>query len=209
MRQWPQRIFTLLAKYNLELSEIPDSAPAKPDTTVKSDLGEREINVWKILLYSAVAELHFSQCLIIRGRTVIVGTTANIIATREMARYLVEAVTRLAKEAAATVPGPERRRYRHSFAEGCAYRVCDRLKQMQLEAQAGRMKAEDPNSLLPALADLYQTSKARVDDFIVSHFGKIQKSKHYIGGGYVNGYNAGDRVGLHRQVGRKEKRLIA
>lgn len=141
------------------------------------------------------------------------GTTANIIATREMASYLVEAVTRLANEAAATVPGDERRRYRHSFAEGCTYRVCDRLKQMQLEAQAGRMKAEDPNSLLPALADLYQTSKARVDDFIVSHFGKIQKTKYYIGGGhsggYVTGYNAGDKVGLHRQVGDKHKRLIA
>jgi hypothetical protein len=35
---------------------------------------------------------------------VIVGTTANIIASREMASYLVEAVTRLANEATAKVP---------------------------------------------------------------------------------------------------------
>jgi hypothetical protein len=33
---------------------------------------------------------------------------------------------------------------------------------MRREARAGRMKAEEPNRLLPALADLYQASKAQV-----------------------------------------------
>jgi len=36
-----------------------------------------------------------------------------------MADYLVQTVKRLAEEAAAEVPGDERRRFRHSFAEGC------------------------------------------------------------------------------------------
>jgi uncharacterized protein DUF2786 len=209
-----QRMFTLLAKYNLELSEIPDSEPTKPDTTIESDYCERESTVWKRYLYSAVAELNFSNSFrSADGRIVIVGTRANIVATREMASYLVETVERLANQDAAEVPGYERRRYRHSFAEGCAIRICERLKQMQLEAQAGRMKAEDPNSLLPALADLYQTSKERVDDFIADHFGRIHHYTHYASvghdGGYIRGYNAGDGVGLHRQVGRRGKRLIA
>ena len=69
------------------------------------------------------------------------------------------------------------------------------------------MKAADPNSLLPALADLYQSSRARVDDFITVHFGILHHRTHYASaghnGGYVTGYNAGDRVGLHRQVGGK------
>ena len=43
---------------------------------------------------------------------------------------------------------------------------------MRLEAQTGRMKVEEPNSLLPALADLYKTNKAQVDDFIAEHFGQ-------------------------------------
>ncbi|HKD90254.1 MAG TPA: hypothetical protein VKB56_00070, partial [Terriglobales bacterium] len=96
---------------------------------------------------------------------------------------------------------------RHSFAEGCANRIYERLEQMRLAAQTGHMKAADPNSLLPALADLYQSSRARVDDFISVHFGKLHHRMHYASAGhnagYVTGYNAGDRVGLHRQVGGK------
>jgi hypothetical protein len=84
---------------------------------------------------------------------------------------------------------------------------------MRLEARAGRMKADDPNSLLPALADLYQSNGARVDDFITTHVGKLHHRTHYAStghdGGYVTGYNAGDRSGLDRQVGGKHKRLIA
>src|SRR5262249_6849259 len=34
----------------------------------------------------------------------------------------------------------------------CATRIYGRLEQIRAEAQAGRMKGEDPNSLLPALA---------------------------------------------------------
>ncbi|HJU10707.1 MAG TPA: DUF2786 domain-containing protein [Candidatus Binataceae bacterium] len=208
-----QRMFTLLAKYNLELSEIPDDEPNKPDTTIESEHAARERSVWKHLLYGAVTRLNFSESFRRARRIVIVGTKANILASREMASYLVETVERLANQAAAKVPGDERRRYRHSFAEGCATRIYDRLEQMRLEAQAGRMKTEDANSLLPALADLYQSNKARADNFIASQFGKIRNETHYASvgheGGYVMGCNAGDKVGLHRQVGRKHQRQIA
>ena len=126
-----QVMFTLLAKHNLEISQMPDDEPTRPDTTINS-------------------------------------------------------------------------RFRHSFAEGCASRIYERLEEMRLEAQAGRMKSDDPHSLLPALTDLYQSSSARVDDFITAHFGKLHHRTHYAGGGhnggYVTGYNAGDKVGLHRQV---------
>jgi Protein of unknown function (DUF2786) len=208
-----QRMFALLAKYNLELSEIPDTEPTKPDTAIESESAERPSSVWKQLLYAAVANLNFSECFTLRGSIYIVGTKANRIATFEMAGYLIQTVERLADEEAAKVPGEERRRFRHSFSEGCANRIYERLEQMRLAAQAGRMKADNPNSLLPALADLYQSNRARVDDFISAHFGKLNHRTHYASvgheGGYVTGYNAGDRVGLHRQVGGKHKRLIA
>ena len=130
-----------------------------------------------------------------------------------MASYLIETVERLAKKEAAEVPGDERRRFRHSYAEGCATRIYERLEQMRVEAHAGRMKAEDPNSLLPALADLYQTNGARVYEFIADHFGKVYHRTHYTSGGhhggYIVGYSAGGKVGLHRQIGRKQKQLIS
>ena len=208
-----QRMFALLAKYNLELSEIPDIESTKPDRAIESESAERPSSVWKQLLYAAVANLNFSECFTLRGSIYIVGTKANRIATFEMASYLIETVQRLANEEAAEVPGDERRRFRHSFSEGCANRICERLEQMRLAAQTGRMKADNPNSLLPVLADLYQSSRARIDDFITAHFGKLHHHTHYASaghdGGYVTGYNAGDKVGLHRQVGGKHQRLIA
>src|SRR5689334_5704326 len=168
-----QRMFALLAKYNLELSQIPDGEPTKPDTTIESETAERPSNVWKQYLYTAVANLNFTECFTLRAHIYVIGTRANRIATMAMASYLIETVERLANEAAAEVPGDERRRFRHSFAEGCAARLYDRIEALRLEAQAGRMKAADSDSLLPALADLYHTSKARVDDFIANHFGRL------------------------------------
>ncbi len=207
-----QRMFALLAKYNLELSQIPDGEPTKPDTTIDSETAERPSNVWKQYLYTAVANLNFTECFTLRGHLYVIGTKANRIATMEMASYLIATVERLAHESAAEVPGDERRRYRHSFAEGCAARIYERLEALQAEAAAGRMKAADPNSLLPALADLYQTSKARVDDFITNHFGKLSYRTHRAsgghGGGYIAGYGAGDKVGLHRQVGLNARRRL-
>ena len=208
-----QRMFRLLAKYNLEISQIPDDEPTERDTRIESESADRPSSVWKQFLYTAVANLNFSECFTWRQHIIVVGTRANRIATLEMASYLMETVERLANKEAAEIPGDERRHFRHSYAEGCAMRIYGRLEQMRLEAQAGRMKAEDPNSLLPALADVYQTNRARVDDFIADHFGKVYRRTHYTSGGhdggYILGYNAGGKVGLHRQLGRKHKQLIA
>ncbi len=208
-----QHMFRMLAKYNLEISQIPDGEPAKPDTRIESESAERPSSVWKQYLYSGVANLNFSECLTWRHHIIIVGTRANRIATLEMASYLIQTVERLANKEAAEVPGDERRRFRHSYAEGCATRIYERLEQMRLEAQAGRMKAEDSNSLMPALADLYLASKTRVDDFITDNFGRIYHRTHYASGGhnggYITGYNAGENVGLHRQIGRNQRRQIA
>jgi hypothetical protein len=208
-----QRMFTLLAKYNLEISEIPDNELTRPETKIESESSERPSSVWKRYLYSGVARLNFCECLTYGHQIVIVGTRANRIATLEMASYLIETTERLANEEAAQVSGDERRRFRHSYAVGCAMRICERLEQIRLAARAGRMKAEDPNSLLPALADLYEQHKTQVDNFIADHFGKVYRRTDYASrghdGGYIRGYNAGENVGLHRQVDRARKRLIA
>jgi hypothetical protein len=62
---------------------------------------------------------------------------------------------------------------------------------MRLEAQGGRMKSEDTHSLLPALSDLYRSSRARVDYFITAHFGKLHRRTHCAGGGHNGGYVIG------------------
>ena len=144
-----QHMFALLAKYNLELSQIPDDEPTRPDTTIASESAERPSTRWKQFLYTAVANLNFTECFTLRGHIYIIGTQANRIATMEMASYLIETVERLANEAAAEVPGDERRRFRHSFAEGCAARIYDRIEALRLQAQAGRMKPPTPTAYCP------------------------------------------------------------
>jgi hypothetical protein len=202
-----RRVFRLLARYNLEISQIPDDEPTKPDTRIASESTERPSSPWKQIPLRRSPNLNFSECFTWRQKITVVGTRANRIATLEMAGYLIDTIERLANKEAAEVPGDERRRFHYSYTEGCATRIYRCLEQMRAEAEAGRMKAEDPNSLLPALADVYQANKARVDDFIADHFGKVCRRTHYNSGGhdsgYISGYNASGKVGLHRQLGRK------
>ena len=114
--------------------------PTKPDTTIESETAERPSNVWRQYLYTGVANLNFTECFTLRGHIYVVGTKANRIATMEMVSYLIETIERLANESAAGVPGDERRRYRHSFAEGCAARIYERLEALQAEAATGRRR---------------------------------------------------------------------
>ena len=107
------------------------------EDTIEAESAERPSKVWKQYLYTAVANLNFTQCFTLRAHIYVIGTRANRIATMAMASYLIETIERLAKEAAAEVPGDERRRYRHSFAEGCAARLYERLEALQAEAAPG------------------------------------------------------------------------
>jgi len=57
-----QRMFRLLAKYNLEISQIPDDEPTKRDTRIESESAQRPSSVWKQHIYTGVANLNFSEC---------------------------------------------------------------------------------------------------------------------------------------------------
>ena len=72
-----QAMFTLLAKHNLEISQIPNDEPSRPDSTINAESTERPSKVWQQLLYTAVATMNFSQCFTLRGSINIVGTRAN------------------------------------------------------------------------------------------------------------------------------------
>jgi hypothetical protein len=56
-----QRMFRLLAKYNLEISQIPEDAPTRPDTRIESESAQRPSSVWKQFIYTGVANLNFSE----------------------------------------------------------------------------------------------------------------------------------------------------
>lgn len=67
-----QRMFRLLAKYNLEISQIPDGQPTRPDTRIESEFAKRPSSVWKQCLYTGVANLNFSECFASRHYIIIV-----------------------------------------------------------------------------------------------------------------------------------------
>lgn len=201
-----QKMFELLAKHNLSLGELPTEEVSASDP-VYGEMGERVNQTWKRTIGYGVAQLNFCKYLLWGGKPQIIGTRANIAATKTMTEYLCTTVERLANQAASRVESYQRRVYRNSFSQGCASRLYSRLKELERQARAGEMKASSPDSWLPALAGVYAAATKRNDAWFAQEYPgtKISKASgsrsisH--GDGYRAGQSAGDGISLNRQVG--------
>jgi hypothetical protein len=203
-------MFTLLAKYNLSISEV-ESKSAKESRAVGQEKVAAGLFSWEKFLYRSVANLNFCEYLSSGHKRIhiIIGSPANTIATKEMASFLVETICQLAEQAAKGQPAGERWGFLHAFRQGCSSRLCERIDEMRQQAIAGQMKAADPDSLLPALANLYQTNAAANAEYMKGAFSKIRRTKVSTlvrnGAGYHAGSAAANGIGLHKQVGGKSK----
>jgi Protein of unknown function (DUF2786) len=199
-----QAMFTLLAKYNLSITEIADSSPV-------NKVGQEQVSAglfaWESLLYQSVAHLNFCEYLKGKRSHIIVGRPADSVTTKEMASYLIDTICKLAEQAAEKQPAGERWNFLHAFRIGASARLRERIAELEIQARAGKMKAADKDSLLPALANIYQTTAAANQAFLKSHFGKLKHTKVSTkvlnGKGYAAGSAAANSVGLNKQVGKK------
>jgi hypothetical protein len=197
-------VFTLLAKFNLSISEV-ESKSANESRAVGQEKIASGLFAWEKLLYQAVARLNFCEYLRGHNRThIIIGSPANTIASREMAAYLVETVCKLAESAAKAEPAKTRWGFMHAFRQGCSTRLRERIEEMRAEAIAGQMKAADPNSLLPALANLYQTTAAANAAFMKGMRIRHTRVNEHVrnGAGYHAGSAAANGIGLRKEVAR-------
>jgi hypothetical protein len=125
-----------------------------------------------------------------------------------MALYLVETICKLAADAAAKQKDPKQWwPYLHAFRQGASRRLCARLDEMRAQAIAGKIKSDDPNSLLPAPANVYELAQGRNQEWLKQHYPKLRTSRTkttvHNSEAFAAGAAAANSIGLHKQVGRR------
>lgn len=217
----------LLLEYNLSRSEL-EGSNAKLDEgyVINSELVTESVP-WRRGLVGAVARLYLcsyffkhqyhdrpnsrKQGAYLRtDEHFIVGTPSNVNVAQMMAKYLMDTVDRLARDAAAT-QHVNRSAYATSFKHGCAIRLWRRIMDRIEDAKRGTVKTES-GTTLPACLDLYERTQKQLSTFIEQNVGKLKvtksRAKSSSAEGYRAGVAAGDKVGLDGQVGTSHTRRI-
>lgn len=133
----------LMTEHNLSMANIEAAGGQSGDDgkRIKDGVVNRSPYKWQRTLMSALAELNFCYCReeykyhrhtkSFDGYQLI-GRAANVASVRVMFEYLLSTIDRLAK-AEILFPDQYFTRYAHSFKEGCADRIIDRLKERRAE----------------------------------------------------------------------------
>ena len=208
--QAAQRAHELLAAHNLEMSEVEQVE--ETDRVLDDGTIDGARDIWPAQVWSATAQLHFCRYFytdqrdagrLIGLRHSVVGRRHNVEVAKLTALYLVDAVKRLADEAAQAVPGDERRRYRESFRCACGRRLAQRL--LELRAASATPDAAATRTTLPALPSLYR-SESDANEAMLARLGirlggPVRQDRLTHAGGADAGRRAAETISLHRQIG--------
>jgi hypothetical protein len=216
----------LLAEHNLSIADVEQKSSKHADIVADDNPLEGKPMLWKRQLGAAISRLYFCTYFYqtvykhpVGGARVkvdrhsFVGTRDNALVAKMMFEYLTDTVLRLSKAAALTQPKHERGRYRRSFRSGATARLSQRLHERYLAAKAGKVKSEYTGTTLPALANLYDETERRLQEWMKQQFSSVRlsRSKGRVShrGGWEAGQAAGERIGLDQQVkGAKPSGLI-
>jgi hypothetical protein len=203
------RAQALLAEHNLTLADVKAE---KGDEFVIDEELVTDSYPWRRQLANAVASLYFCKYYyqnVRRGRTMydvhcLAGAPHNINVAKMMFQYLHTTVDRLARQGARGLPKKQQSPYRVSFRTACTTRLLTRIAERIALAKAGRIKSETTGTTLPALASLYNTIGAKLDEFLDEAVGKMKTTKSKMATldarGAMDGRAAGDKIGLDAQV---------
>lgn len=169
----------LMTQHNLSMANIEAAGGQSGDDgqRVKDGISHRQVYKWQRTLMKALAELNFCYCQekfeyrrsqsVFDGYTLI-GRAANVASTRVMFDYLLQTIDRVAKDEVQD-PAQYFTRYAHSFKEGCADRVIERLqarradevKTAERKAREDKVRNSHPgaatgNALVVVLGDYVQ-----------------------------------------------------
>ena len=200
----------LLAAHNLAMSEVEQVE--ETDRVLDDGTVDGARDIWPAQVWSATAQLHFCRYFytdqrdagrLIGLRHSVVGRRHNVEVAKLTALYLVDAVKRLADEAAQAVPGDERRRYRESFRCACGRRLAQRL--LELRAASATPDAAATRTTLPALPSLYR-SESDANEAMLARLGirlggPVRQDRLTHAGGADAGRRAAETISLHRQIG--------
>tara|TARA_Y100000310_G_scaffold279695_1_gene298963 strand:+ start:134 stop:856 length:723 start_codon:yes stop_codon:yes gene_type:complete len=208
-----ERANDLLTKHNLTIAQVPDPDTGAPTTDPigHANATTKHKSPWVRHLWQATAKLNFCDYMYsTQGHGTyhyIIGTAANSAATCLMAEYLTTTVIKLARAATLENCGFKDNTYDGAFRKGCAARVSTRLRE-RMQAQQTPSSSNPGN--LPALYETMSQAVARYskDTFGPTKTATARKTRTGNMAGYLDGRDAGDKVGLDTQVARNSQRAI-
>lgn len=170
----------LLAEHNLSMSAVEasgDRGSTGSERTRQEGIGSRQVYKWQRRLMKQIGELNYCKVLE-RHKTQwnkpsvfdgydLIGRIDNVTTVRLMFEYLLYTIERLAREHVAN-PAQFFTRAAHSFREGCADRLVERLEEQQAKivheqekkvreaAARARHPSATPTTLPALLSDVVQ-----------------------------------------------------
>lgn len=206
----------LLLEHDLALSEVHETVETRQFVDDKTGMSD-DSRPWRRFIGNALAKLYF--CVYSKNTIKIpphkrydvhyfAGRPHDAAIAKMMFEYLEKAVARLAVEGGKTVPAKERAAYDTSFKNAAAIRLNKRIMARYEAARKGTLKTEG-GTTLPAVADLYDQMEKAITDWLgdsvkdSTNRGRVTNVK-----GLVDGYDAGNKIGLDPQVHGKPTHLI-
>ena len=218
------RAHELLAKYNLEMTDIKD---LKVDDISHEKIIEELREEWIRTIYQRVAKMYFCKYYYSSGHLNskyqkaiqhnVIGREHNRAVANEMTYYLIDTIKRLGQEHTDPIPGDKREinKIKRNFELGCAHRVSSRISTLTIQKMAdnGDDKLENhyAGKNLPAL---YKTELQLCDDFLKNEGVRLSSSRGRAnvtaGEAYRRGQSAGNSVSLNTQIkgGAASRRML-
>lgn len=216
----------LLAEYNLTHADLDRAGKQAMSDIFVNDTCESDNYPWRVGLAAAVSQLYFCGYFYrnmpkYRRQHVFIGQRHHTDIAKSIFEHLCDAVNRLAREGAKTVPKKEQSPYRATFRPSASMRLQNRLIRRKRAAEQGEIKAievadngavTETSRNLPALLSTYKQEEERVESFMEQNY-KIKKTKvrmtNIHAKGAEDGRRAGETIGLDPQIGKGEQRGIA
>lgn len=211
-----QRAQEMLAKYNLDMNDVLQRGESV-QFVCDNELVTESSNPWRRDLASNLARLFFcdysfnfikqsmpqrkTRKYLRLDRHSFYGLPHNVAVVKEMFKYLVDTVERLAREARKI--NREGASYEKSFRHGCATRLIERISERYWASKEGAQAliGRDGGNNLPAL---YDNSEAALNDWMTKKVGELEiaKNRGVIKSqkGELDGFRAGGGISLDTQV---------
>ena len=191
------KVQELLAENNLSMADIPEGEREDDDETVMENYSDKKRHQkWQVILLLALAKINECEYFAYHDNTrVIVGRKNRIEIVRSMADYLFSLVERETKAAKAD----HTRQWITDFKLGMAVRIAQRLKERH--AQDTESTVISSNGQQGAIILRREIDTLLATKGIRLRSRSLGASYRRGNDGFVNGKEAGNRAGLHNQVG--------
>lgn len=222
------RVHVMLAEHNLTMEEV---GALPHDDMGMGSVQTTKCEPWRRNIGSMVGQMYF--CIYFyhdapeygkpKNRVDVhymAGEVHNVKVAAIMFNYVCNTIEALAKEAIDKLPpkvgrsGTNRKKYRETFIDACANRVCIRIKERIDAAKRGSAQDWHGNTL-PVLASEYDRKLLEAKNFMDQQYGMSDNAKKEVNlpvitdmRGLREGVAAGNKIGLDTQVGHtSQKRL--